>query len=85
MDHVRTMQQNIDKYIKKRMQNGYDVEMSSQPQSKGLLSPRRVSAKSRDTSNMMSQQDRNLDVIADYIIDIRKQKEEILNAKANSD
>jgi|DEB0MinimDraft_10_1074344.scaffolds.fasta_scaffold47979_2 hypothetical protein len=83
MDRVRIMQQNIEKHIKKRMQDG--SQESAKPQSKGLLAPRNMSAKSRDTGNMMSSQDRNLDTVADYILDIRKQKEEILNAKAITD
>lgn len=83
MDRVRIMQQNLEKHIKKRMQG--DSQKSDKPQSKGLLAPRNMSGKSRDTGNMMSAQDRNLDIVADYILDIRKQKEEILNAKAITD
>ena len=83
MDRVRIMQDNLEKHIKKRMQNG--SQELAKPQSKGLLAPRNMLAKERDTENKMSAQDRNLDIVADYILDIRKQKEEILNGKAITD
>ena len=84
MDRIRLMQQSLEKHIKKRMQNR-DSSADKASQSKGLLAPRMLSSKSRETEDMMSPQDRNLDIVADYILDIRKQKEEILNGKTITD
>lgn len=84
MDRVRLMQQSLEKHIKKRMQ-ARDSSTDKASQSKGLLAPRRLSGKSRETEDMMLPQDRNLDIVADYILDIRKQKEEILNGKTITD
>lgn len=84
MDRVRLMQQSLEKHIKKRMQ-ARDSSADKASQSKGLLAPRRLSGKSRETEDMMLPQDRNLDIVADYILDIRKQKEEILNGKTITD
>ena len=79
VDRVRLMQKNIDKYIQKRERNRpQEKDLSSS--SKGLLSRRKQSEGGASQGNDMSMQDRTMDVIADYILDIRKRKEELLNA-----
>lgn len=85
MDRISIMQKNIEKRIKKRMQS-QDLNSTRQTSSRGLLSPRGTTDKDKTAgASPASFQERTLDVIADYIVDIRKQKEEILNAKTNID
>lgn len=83
MDRISIMQKNIEKHIKKRMQSRDSSETPTP--SKGLLAPRGMSDKNKNDATPASFQERTLDVIADYILDIRKQKEELLNAKTNID
>jgi len=76
MDKIKRMQKMIDRQINQSEAS----KIKSKPTAMGLLAPRKnaVSMKKESTTGKKDP----IKVVQDYITQIRKQRQEILNAKA---
>lgn len=75
-DRIRLMQKEIEKQMQKELMN---APAEAESPRRGLLA--RPTGESSQSERKMSKQSPQMKLVADYIKQIRQNKEEILNAK----
>lgn len=81
-DRIRLMQKEIQKQMDAELRASSNESKNASPQARGLLARKNMQTQESGASRN-SKQSAQMKIIADYIKQIRANKEEIINAKRN--